>query len=142
MAGAFEFAQSMSGENGVPAIAEFPVAASQSLKAGDPVKLNGAGPGQLVKGGDGFGRALGVMAQDAASLAAGTKVLVYVARPNQVWKATASADATNMVMAGRSYDLNASLQVNVADTTGGCMQIVRLGAAVTEVYVAFTATEF
>jgi hypothetical protein len=139
MAGAFEFAQSYNGENSVPALAEFPVAASQSLKAGDPVKLTS---GQVVKGGDGFGRALGVMAQDAASLAAGTKVLVYVAQTNQVWKATATADATSHVLAARTYDLNASVQVNVADTTGGCMQIVRLGAAVTDVYVAFTATEF
>ena len=139
MAGAFEFAQSYNGENSVPALAQFPVAASQSLKVGDPVKLNSK---QVTKGGDGFGRALGVMAQDAASLPSDTMVWVYVAQPNQVWKATASADASSHVLNGRTYDLNSSLQVNVADTTGGCMQIVRLGAAVTDVYVAFTATEF
>lgn len=139
MAGAYEFAQSLNGENSVPAIAEFPVAATQTLKVGDPVKLSS---GQVVKGGDGFGRALGVMAQDAASLTAGTKVKVYVAQTNQVWKATASADATSHVLVARTYDLNASVAVNVADTTGGCIQIVRLGGSVTEVYVAFTATEF
>jgi predicted RecA/RadA family phage recombinase len=137
---AFEFAQSYSGENSVPAIAEFPVATTQTLKVGDPVML---GSGKVTAGAAGtFGRALGVMAQDATSLTAGTLVKVYVAKTDQVWKATASANATSHVLAARSYDLTTGGVVDVADTTGGCIQIVRLGASTTEVYVAFAATEF
>ncbi|HEX2907416.1 MAG TPA: hypothetical protein VHO69_11180 [Phototrophicaceae bacterium] len=136
---AFMFVSSLGGGNLVPAIHKFPVATGQTLKAGDPVKLSS---GQVVKGGDGFGRCLGVMAQDAIGLTAGTKVEVYIVRPDQLWRCVASADATSHVLIARTYDLNASLQVNVADTTGGCLQIVQLGDSVTDIYAAFTATEF
>lgn len=136
--GNFTFAYDLGGGNQVPVAKKFPVAASQTLKKGDAVILSS---GQLAKAGDGTGRVLGVMAQDSDGAAAGTEVLVYVAQPNFVWKATASADATNHVLASRAYDLNASQQVNVADTTGGCIQIVELGDSTTDIRIQFTACE-
>lgn len=139
MAGAWEFAYDVSGGNLPPAIDSFPVAAAQTLKVGDMVQLSGQ---QVIKGNNGFGRCLGVMAQDAASLTAGTKVRVYVSRPGQVWKGKASADASTHVLNGtRTYDLNASQQFNVADTTGGSLAAIKLGDTVTDVYVIATAHE-
>lgn len=129
----------LGGANSVPVVAQFPIAASQTLKVGDVVVLTS---GQVAKGGNGTGRVLGVMAQDSTSASAGTLVNVYVARPNFVWLMVASADATSHVLAARTYDLTSAQLVNVADTTGGCLLIQKLGSSVTQVYVAFTATEF
>ena len=141
MAGAFEFAFALASNDITPATRDYPVAASQSLREGDPVKLVS---GQVTKGGDGFGRALGVMAQDSINAAANTRVRVRIALTFQVWRAKSTADASALINNGtRTYDLNSSLLVNTADTTGGCIQIVGLvGSSNTDVYVAFTSTEF
>lgn len=140
MPGAFEFASALASNDITPALRDYPVAASQSLREGDAVRLVS---GQVTKGGDGFGRALGVMAQDSINAAAGTRVRVRIGLTFQIWRAKASADASALVNNGtRTYDLNASQQVNIADTTGGCIQIVGIGPTNTDVYVAFTSTEF
>ena len=133
------FRQSLGGGNLPPAISKFPVAATQTLVVGDVVVLTS---GQVAKAGNGTGRVLGVMAQISTTASAGTLVDVYVAQPNQLWQMTASADATSHVLAARTYDLNSAQAVNVADTTGGCLQIKSLLATTTSVLVAFTATEF
>ena len=54
----------------------------------------------------------------------------------------ASADATAHVLAARTYDLTTGGVLNVADTTGGCLEIVELDGSTTAVLAAFTATEF
>jgi hypothetical protein len=138
MATAFKFVRNLDGSNNPPAIAKLPVATTQTLEIGDPVELSS---GQLIIGTDGFGICAGVMAQDSTSAAAGTLVEVYVTSPSQVWRAVASADATSHVLVARTYDLNSSQVVNVADTTGGCIQILELvpGGATTDVHVQFTA---
>lgn len=137
--GSASFAYSTLGNNDVPQIMSFPVAASQTLKVGDVVILSS---GQVTKAGNGTGRILGVMAQDSTSATANTLVRVYVSRPGLVWKMTASADATSHVLTStRTYDLNSSQQVNVADTTGGSLWPVALGDANTVVYVVFTTHE-
>lgn len=137
--GSASFAYSILGNNDVPQIMSFPVAASQTLKVGDVVILSS---GQVTKAGNGTGRILGVMAQDSTSATANTLVRVYVSRPGLVWKMTASADATSHVLTStRTYDLNSSQQVNVADTTGGSLWPVALGDANTVVYVVFTTHE-
>lgn len=83
------------------------------------------------------------MAEDSDNQAAGTPVKVYIPLPHHVWRATASADATSHVLAARSYDLTTGSVINVADTTGGCIQIVGLQpGSVTAVFAVFTATEF
>jgi hypothetical protein len=138
MAGAFEFAYNLDGSNASPIIKKFPIAASQTLKIGDPVVI---ASNQVTKGGNGFGRCLGVMAEAVTTPAANTMVAVYVAQPGQVWRAKASADATTYVLGSRAFDLDSNLKVNVADTTGGCMEIVELGATNTDVNVIFAATE-
>lgn len=139
MAGKAEFAYSINAGNDVPVVQKFPVAATQTLVTGDVVVLSS---GQVTKAGNGTGRVLGVMAQDSSSAAANTLVSVYVSRPGLVWKMTASADATSHILTStRTYDLNASQQVNVADTTGGSLWPVALGSANTTVYVVFTTHE-
>jgi len=138
MSGKFEFAYSLSNPGEVPAIEMLPVATSQTLKAGDPVAVSG---GQVVIGGNGFGRMLGVMAQDATSLSANTLVAVQVDQPGFVWRATATADASGHIMDARTYDLDSSQHVNISDTTGGCFEIVKVGSSNTQVYVVATAHE-
>lgn len=138
MAAAFKFVRNLDGSNNPPAIAQMPVATTQTLEIGDPVELSS---GQLIIGTDGFAICAGIMAQDATTLTAGTLVDVYVTTPSQVWRGTATADATSHVLAARTYDLNSSQVVNVSDTTGGCIQILELvsGGATTDIHVQFTA---
>lgn len=139
MAGKAEFAYSVIAGNDVPVVAQFPVAASQTLSVGDVVVLSS---GKVAAAGNGTGRVLGVMAQASSSAAAGTMVSVYVSRPGLVWKMTASADATSHVLTStRTYDLTSTQLVNVADTTGGCLWPVALGSTTTSVFVIFTAHE-
>jgi hypothetical protein len=70
-------------------------------------------------------------------------VKVQLAMPTQVWRATASADATSYVLDGTaSYDLTSAQLVNVADTTGGSLQIVALGDSNTDVYIQFASCFF
>lgn len=134
---AFEFAYDMRPGNLTPIKHKLPVAATQTLVAGDAVVMSS---GRVVKGGDGAGRVVGVMAQDSDGAAAGTLVDVWIVAPSQVWRGVASADASALVRDGeRAYDLNASNEVNIADTTGGSLQIVGIGDSNTEVLVQFTS---
>lgn len=133
----FEYAYSLHDDRNVgPAIHEFPIAASQTLQAGDLVYLSS---GQVTKAGDSTATVLGVMAESVTTPAANTMVRVQVAAPGQVWRATADADASTHVLAGKKYDINATTQtVDVGDSTNGCIIILRLGDSATDVYIMFT----
>ncbi len=132
----FKFEQDLGGHRGAPIIHEFPVAAAQTLKVGDLVQLSS---GQVALCGDGTSSVLGIMAQDSASAAAGTLVKVQVAQPGYVYRATASADATNYVLNAKTYDVTDTTQtVNVADTSGGCIIILELADSTTDVRIMFT----
>lgn len=137
MAEAFKFVRNMDGTNAVPAITTVPVAATQTLVVGDVVALSSGKAAKAVGGG--IGRVLGIMAEDSTSAAEGTMVRIYVVTPSQEWRGVASADASALTLGTRTYDLSSSLTVDVADTTGGCIQINRVGTSNTDVYVQFTA---
>jgi len=132
----FEYAYDMSGNNQPPAIRKLPVAASQTLVKGDALIMSS---GQLAKAGAASGEIVGVAAQDSTLAAAGTLIEVYIAMPWQVWRATATADATSVVRNGtEAYDLTSAQLVDVADTTGGSLQIVDIDADVnTSIYIQF-----
>lgn len=132
----FEFAYSMAGGNFPPVIMKLPVAASQTLVVGDVVIMSS---GRVTKGGAAIGEVVGVMAQASASQAVGTLVEVEIALPWQVWRATATADATSVVRDGiETYDLTAAQLVDVADTTGGSLQIIDIDANVnTAIFIQF-----
>jgi hypothetical protein len=133
----FEYAYHLQDDrNTGPAIHPFPVAASQTLKAGDLVFLSS---GQVTVAGDTQASVLGVMAEDVTTPAAGTMVRVQVIAPGQVWRATADANATSHVLAAKKYDINATTQtVDVGDASGGCILILKLGDSTTDVYIMFT----
>jgi hypothetical protein len=133
------FAYSMLGAGIIPVVHKFPVATTQTLVEGDVVVLSS---GQVAKASTTFGRCLGVMAQASASAAADTLVDVWVAAPSQVWIMTADADATTYILDSRAYDLTSAQLVATGDTSGGSISIIKIGSAVTQVYVAFTACEF
>lgn len=133
------FAYSMLGAGIVPVIAYFPVATAQTLVEGDVVSLSS---GQVIKASTTFGRCLGVCAQTSTTQAADTLIAVYVANPSQVWIMTADADATTYILDSRTYDLTSAQLVATGDTSGGSIQIQKIGTAVTQVYVSFTACEF
>ena len=127
--------------NRPPRIEKLPVAASQAIERGDVLVLSS---GQLAVAGDGTGEVVGVAAQDSASQDAGTLIEVYVVTPTQVWEMVASADASSIVRDGTStYDLTSAQLVNVADTTGGSLQVVDIDADDnTLIHVQFTVTYF
>jgi hypothetical protein len=138
----FEFAYDLGGGNRTPVVRKLPVATTQTLLYGMAVVMSS---GQLAKAGDGSSVVVGIMAQDAVLLDAGTLVEVHLVQPWQVWRATASADASSNVLDGeRAYDLAATTQlVNLADTTGGSLQIVDIDEDDnTAIYVQFLAPFF
>ena len=134
----FVFIRNMDGSNNPPAIAYVPVAASQTLVVGDAVQLSS---GQIIKGNNGFGSCTGVMAQASTTQAANTLVAVFVTKKSQLWNAVASADATNYILVSNAYDLTSGQTVNVADTTGGSIQIFSLYGSTTSILIQFTVND-
>lgn len=141
MARNFEFAYDMSGNNRAPVRMKLPVAATQTIVAGDALVWSS---GKLAKAGATFGSVVAIAAQDSTLAAAGTLIEVEIPLRHQTWRATASADATANVNDGTaSYDLTAAQLVNLADTTGGSIQIVDIDPDDnTRVYIQFTVTYF
>ena len=137
--GNFEYAYTLAGGDNVPAIHDFPVAATQTLKVGDLVELSS---GALIKSTGSAASPLGVMAQDSTGAAAGTLVRVYPILPGQVWRAVASAAATSAVLGSRKYDITSAQKVDVADSTNGSMLVVKVGKTTSDVYVTFTRSAF
>lgn len=136
----FRYVRDLDGNNMPPNVIEVPVADSQTLVEGDVVLLSS---GKIVKGSTTFGACLGVMAEDITTggSAGGPLAKVYVAKPSQLWQATASADATSHVLGVATYDLNSSQLVNVADTSGGSIQIVSLEGSTTNILIRFDVCE-
>jgi hypothetical protein len=132
----FDFVKNLSGANVAPTIMQLPVADSQTLKMGDAVVLSS---NKIQKASTSFGECIGIMAEDitTGSSAGGPLADVWIVTPSQLWRATASADATSHVLGVATYDLNSSQVVNVADTTGGCIQIVALNDSPTDILIRF-----
>lgn len=124
-----------------PRLEKLPVAASQAIEAGDVLDWSS---GQLAIAGDGTGEVVAVAAEDSASQTAGTLIEVKIVTRTQVWEMIASADASAIVRDGTAtYDLTAAQLVNVADTTGGSLQVVDIDADDnTLVQVQFASTYF
>jgi hypothetical protein len=139
--GAWEFAYNLDGSNQPPSVMGLPIITGQTLKAGTPMILSS---GQITPASAGTaGRVVGVLAEDITTPVAGTLVDCYITTPSQVWRATASGDATSHVLAAHTYDLTTSSVINVSDTTGGCVTIVALQpGSTTAVYASFTTTLF
>lgn len=136
----FKFAFNLGGGNLTPARHKLPVAATQTLVRGDALVMSS---GRVAKAGAASGVVVGIMAQDSDGAAGGTLVEVDIVTPEQVWEATATADATAVVLNGTlTYDLTAAQLVDVADTTGGSLTIVGLKDSVTNIFVQFTACFF
>lgn len=131
-----EFAFNLGGGNQPPVVMKLPVAAAQTIVVGDVLVMSS---GLVAKGGAAIGEIVGVAAQNSDGATAGTLIEVEIAIPWHVWRMVATADATSYVRDGtETYDLNSSQQVNVADTTGGSLQIIALDpASNTIVYVQF-----
>lgn len=136
----FTFVRDNDGVNQSPNIIELPVADSQTLVMGDAVILSS---NKIQKGSTTFGSCVGIMAEDATTgaSAGGPLFKVWVAKPSQIWRATASADATSHVLGVATYDLTSAQLVNPADTTGGCIQIVALDGSTTKILVRFDVCE-
>jgi hypothetical protein len=129
----FTFAYNLNGENSVPVVKTLPVKDGQTIAVGDALVID---TNAVAKAGATFGECVGV-AMEAVTSASGDSIEVAIAQPSQVWKATASADATSHVLGVATYDLTAAQLINVADTTGGSVRIVELGDSVTDVRVVF-----
>jgi hypothetical protein len=137
----FQYAYSFAGGNFPPVVRKLPVAASQTIVVGDALIMTS---GQLVKGGAAIGEVVGIAAEASANAAANTLIEVEIVMPWQVWRAVATADATSVVLNGtETYDLTAAQLVDVADTTGGSLQIIGMDpSSVTSIYVQFMSCFF
>lgn len=135
----FEFAYSLNGGNHVPIAYPMPVAATQTLKVGDLLVLSS---GKVAKASASVGAPVAVCAQASDGAAEGTEIRVYPLQPHQVWRAVADADASSIVLGAKTVDINSDMTVDVGDTSGGAIQVIDLGASVTDVYVIFSKTSF
>jgi hypothetical protein len=118
-----------------PVIKEFPVAATQTLVAGDLVYLSS---GQVTIAGASTASVLGIMAEDSASADENTMVAVALAAPGFMYRATADADASSALTA-KTYDINATTQtVDVGDTSNGCIKIIETVDSNTDIRIVFT----
>ena len=137
----FLYRRNMAGGNYPPEKRVMTIAVSQTLKRGDVVIL---ASGAITKAGDAAARIVGVMDEDIKTDSSNKGLAsVQIATPTQIWRGTASASASALVLDGtRSYDLNASQQVNVADTTGGSLQILGTVDSNLDVEVQFTSCVF
>jgi len=132
----FAYEKDLGGHRGAPLIHKFPVAAAQTLVAGDLVFLSS---GQVTIAGASTASVLGIMAEDVTTPDAGTLVAVQVAAPGYVYRATADADATSVVLTSKKMDINATTQtIDVADTTNGCIIVLELADSTTDIRVMFT----
>lgn len=107
-----------------PRIGEYPIAASQTLAAGDAVILSS---GQVSIGLAASAVLLGVVARDCASLAANTYVPVYD-DPAQVFVGRADADSSSLV-AGDEVDLvggTGAMQLDADASTTDVFKLIRL----------------
>jgi hypothetical protein len=132
----FRFEKDLFGHRGAPIIQEFPVAAAQTLVAGDLVYLSS---GQVTIAGNSQTSVLGIMAEDVTEPDADTLVAVQVAAPGYVYRATADGDASSHVLAAKKYDINATTQtVDVGDAADGCIIILELADSTTDIRIMFT----
>lgn len=137
----FEFAYDMSGNNRAPVRMKLPVAATQTIVAGDALEWSS---GKLAKSDDAFGKVVAIAAEDSDGADAGTLIEVEIPMPWHVWRAWASAAATAIVNDGTaSYDITSAQLVNIADTTGGSIQVVDIDADdPTRIYIQFAVCYF
>jgi hypothetical protein len=134
----FRFEYDLWGQR-TPVIKKFPVAASQTLVAGDLVKLSS---GQVAICEDSATTVLGIMAEDSDGASANTLVAVQLAAPGFVYRATADADASGDVLDAKKYDINTAGQtVDVGDDAGGCIVILETVDSNTDVRIMFTDFE-
>jgi len=85
------------------------------------------------------------LAANATSVAAtaGDLTKIYVIRPGDVIKGTADADATTLAgLSGKTGDFNADGSLNVADTTNGCLSVLRVENSGLTVYCLVTKSAF
>ena len=135
------FQYNMDGSNRPPVVRRMSVAASQTIARGDVLDLSS---GDVARASTATGRVVGVAAEAVTSAASGNFfVQVYIATPTQVWQHVTSASAATLILNGtRSYDFNASNQINVADSSGGSVQFVGPGSATTMPDITFANCVF
>lgn len=132
----FSFEKDLMGHRGAPIIHDFPIAAAQTLVAGDLVYLNS---GQVTISGNSATTVLGLAAEDVTTPDADTLVAVQVAAPGYVYRATADASAASHILETKKYDINATTQlVDVGDNSGGCIIILEMVDSTTDIRILFT----
>jgi hypothetical protein len=107
-------------------ITHLPIAASQTLAAGDLVILSS---GQIAIAVAGSAELVGVIARDCSSLAANTRVPVY-ADPDTVFEMIANADSSSVTIGGE-YDLvgaTGAMMINVGASSTDVFTVVRSNA--------------
>lgn len=133
MAEKWTYAYSLSGTNtDTPVVRDMTVTTSQTIAKGDLVICTS---GLVVIAGDAAANLVGIAMESVSSAAAGSEMKVALLEAHHVIKGTADADATALVYANKTVDINVTTQtLDVGDTSAGCLQVVGLGTANTIVY--------
>lgn len=132
----WEYNSDLWGQNRVPVIAPMEATAGLEVKEGTLVINNG---GQVDEAGNSVANVLGLAAHDAGPLDAGDPIKVALLAPGMVIKGTADADATALAgFNGKTIDLNADGSLDVGDTAGGGLSVLRVENGGLTVYCVVT----
>ena len=119
----WEFVYDLWGDR-VPRMVTLEATASLETKVGTLLVMNG---GQVDEATANATEIIG-LAAEATSAAATAKdpIKVYVIAPGMVIRGTADADATALAgLAHKSVDVNTNGSLDVGDTAGGCLAVLR-----------------
>lgn len=110
---------------GAPVIVTMEATTSLETKVGTLLFMTG---GQLDNCTDGTGTVFGLAAEATSAAATATDpIRVYVLRPGDVLKGTATADATTYTgFSNKAFDIDSDQRLDVSDTTGGFCSIYRV----------------
>ena len=123
--------------NRVPKIVTLEAAADLETKVGTLLIMNA---GQVAEAGGSAAEIIGIAMEVADEVAAQTPIKVAIIAPGMVIRGTADADASALQgFTNKTCDLNTTGDLDVADTTNGCLSVFRVNnAAGTEVDCVIT----
>lgn len=110
---------------GPPILATMEATASLETKVGTLLFMSS---GQLDNCTDGTGSCVGLAAEaTSAAASSGDAMRVYILRPGDVIRGTATADASALTgFASKSQDIDSDQRMDITDQTGGFLSVYRV----------------
>lgn len=133
----WEFVEDLFGTR-VPQVTTLKASANLETKVGTALTMVS---GEVDEAGASVVAFIGLAAeQTAAALAQGDPIKLYMIAPGMVIKGTADADADALAgFSGKTIDFNTDGSLDVGDTSGGCLSVLRTENSGLTVYCVVNA---